>query len=311
MKKIIGKIFAALLLIFAVLFFLGYKSDIPLQGLKNNYANAHSKFIPINNTEVHYRIEGQGHPLVLLHGTGASLHTWDDWTNILKDSFQIIRLDLPAFGLTGPNKMGNYSIRNYVDFLSNFLSKINIDTFCLAGNSLGGRIAWQYTHAYPEQVKKLILIDATGAPNNRGMPTVFKLAKNPITAFLLRNILPKSFIEKNLKEVYFDDDKITEELIARYHSMALREGNRQAFIDRANTDCSEESFKIAEIKTPTLILWGKHDQWVDVNDAYYFEKTIPNSFLKIYENAGHVPMEEIPEESAKDAMQFLLEPESN
>ncbi len=305
MKKISGRIFAAMLLILAVLFFLGYESDIPLQDLKDKYTNAHSEFIPIKNTVVHYRIEGQGHPLVLLHGTGASLHTWDDWTNILKDSFQIIRLDLPAFGLTGPNKTGDYSIDNYVDFLNDFLSKINIDTFYLAGNSLGGRIAWQYTHAYPEQVKKLILIDAAGAPNNRGMPAVFKLAKKPITAFLLRHILPKSFIEKNLKEVYFDGTKITEELINRYYKMALREGNRQAFIDRANTDYIDEPHKIAEIKNPTLILWGKHDQWVDVEDAYYFKKTIPNSFLRIYDNAGHVPMEEIAEETAEDVLEFL------
>ncbi len=307
MKKTIFKILVLLFLLTAILFAIAYQPDIPVEELKAKYANAESKFLPLGGMDVHYRIEGQGHPLVLIHGTGASLHTWDEWTELLKDSLQIIRMDIPAFGLTGPNKTGDYSIENYTAFLHNFLEEINIDTFYLAGNSLGGRIAWNYAHAYPGQVKKLILIDAAGVPNNRATAAVFKLARNPVTAFLLKNILPKSFIEKNMREVYFDDAKITEALIDRYHSMALRTGNRQAFIDRANNNYADQSSKLPEINTPTLIIWGQHDEWINVEDAYYFDKNIPNSFLKIYDNAGHVPMEEIAEETARDVKIFLSE----
>ncbi|HFA50134.1 MAG TPA: alpha/beta hydrolase [Bacteroidetes bacterium] len=305
MKKTILKIFAVIISLLILLFILGYQSDIPINELEEKYANAESEFIKIDGMDVHYRIEGQGRPLVLIHGTGASLHTWDKWTEQLKDSFEIIRMDLPAFGLTGPNKDGDYSMEFYTRFLNRFLQKINVDSFYLAGNSLGGRIAWNYAAAYPQQIKKLILIDAAGAPNDKGLPLVFKLARNPVSAVLFRYVLPKSFIEKNMKEVYFDDAKITSEIIDRYHSMALRPGNRQAFIDRANMDFPDRTAILSKIICPTLIMWGRHDEWIPVGDAAFFDKKIPNSKVVIYENAGHVPMEEIGTETAEDARAFL------
>ena len=63
-----------------------YSPDIPVSDLKNNYTNQYSKFIPIDGMNVHYRDEGNGQVIVLLHGTGASLHTWDKWTNELKNN---------------------------------------------------------------------------------------------------------------------------------------------------------------------------------------------------------------------------------
>ncbi|MEO1262674.1 MAG: alpha/beta hydrolase [Bacteroidota bacterium] len=306
MKKFLLRFFIFLITFLIIVFFIAYQADIPVDKLKEKYANGESNFIQIESVNAHYRIEGKGRPLVLLHGTGASLHTWDGWVAALKDSFQIIRMDLPAFGLTGPNEKGDYSIKSYRNFLNSFFRQLQIDTFYLAGNSLGGRIAWDYSVAYPDQVKKLVLLDAAGAPNDRGEPAVFKLAKNPFTAFLLKNILPKSFIEKNIKEVYFDQSKITQAIIDRYHALALRTGNRQAFIDRTKTPYSDASGHLAKINCPTFIMWGEHDQWVPVEDAYFFEKEIPDNKLKIYDNAGHVPMEEIPEETARDAEKFLL-----
>ncbi len=305
MLKSLIKIAVGIALFSILLFAIGYQADKPIEELKLKYANAESRFMDLDGMEVHYRIEGEGQPIVLVHGTGASLHTWDEWTNLLKDSFQIIRMDIPAFGLTGPNPRGDYTPEYYVDFLHRFIEQLNIDSFCLVGNSLGGRIAWNYTYAYPGQVKKLILLDAAGVPHKGEMPMVFKLARNPFTAFLLKNILPKGFIEKNINEVYFDDVKITPELVDRYHNLALRTGNRQAFIDRANMKFADETYKLEKIDCPTLIMWGEHDQWVPLEDAHYFDKAIANSKLMVYENAGHVPMEEIAVETAKDVRFFL------
>ena len=87
----------------------------------------------------------------------------------------------------------------------------------------------------------------------------------------------------------------------------IREGNRQAFIDRVNTEQYEDPSKIKTIKCPTLIQWGQHDHWVSLENAYKFNKDITNSKLIIYENAGHVPMEEIPEITGRDVLNFLLD----
>ena len=115
----------------------GVYADISVEDLKNDYANEQSQFIEVNEMQVHYRDEGEGFPIVLVHGTAASLHTWDAWTNVLKKTNRVIRMDLPAFGITGPNKDADYSIEAYTTFLHSFLEKLELKKFHIAGNSLG------------------------------------------------------------------------------------------------------------------------------------------------------------------------------
>ncbi len=299
-------IFLGVLLFFLFWLFL-YKGDISEEEMNRLYTNEQSKFVEMEGMRVHYRIEGNGPPLVLVHGTAASLHTWDDWTQLLQKDFTIIRMDIPAFGLTGPDPDRDYSIKSYTKFVDQFVNKMNIDSFYLAGNSLGGNIAWNYTIAHPEKVKKLILIDAAGIPSDRKPPQIIGLAQNPIVAPLIERVLPKALIRKNIEEVYYDDSKITDELVERYYKMALREGGRQAFIDRANTVMHTLFHRIDEIACPTLVMWGKHDEWILLEDAQVFDKKITNSKLIVYEDAGHIPMEEIPQKSAEDVRLFLLE----
>ncbi len=299
----------AIFIVLIVAFQSGFYNDISPEELKKIYANEHSKFIEIDGVQVHYRDEGIGFPIVLLHGTAASLHTWDAWNQELIKNYRVIRMDLPAFGITGPNKNADYSINNYTQFLHQFLSKLHIEKCYLAGNSLGGNIAWNYTAEHPEKVKKLILIDASGLPTNKEQPMIFKMAKTPILNSLFLFITPKYFIEKNIKEVYEDDTKITDELITRYHKMALRTGNRQAFIDRAKTDFTPNEFKNSEklrsIQTPTILIWGAKDEWIPLDNGKRMNNLLPNATLYLIENSGHVPMEENPKESLLILKEFL------
>jgi len=284
-------------------------SDISAEELKKEYANKHSKFIEINGMQVHYRDEGQGFPIVLIHGTASSLHTWNDWATALKKDYRIIRMDLPAFGLTGPNKNADYSIKSYTHFLHQFLMNIYVDKFHLAGNSLGGNIAWNYAAAYPEEIEKLILVDASGLPTNKPPPAIFKMAKMPVLSSLFLYVTPKFFVKKNMEEVYVDDSKLTDDLVTRYHKMALRTGNRQAFIDRAKTDFSlglkENLEKLKSIKTPTLLIWGAQDSWIPLDNGKRMDHLLPNSKLVVLENSGHLPMEENPAESLAFLNAFL------
>ena len=198
-KKSIKKkyVFYAVLVLLILLIKGGIYSDISVEELKKEYANEHSKFVEIDEKEVHYRDEGTGFPIVFIHGTASSLHTWNDWTTELKKKYRIIRMDLPAFGITGPNKNADYSIKSYTQFLHKFLSKINIDKFYLAGNSLGGNIAWNYTAEYPDKIKKLILVDASGLPTNKPQPAIFKMAKTPVLNSLFLYVTPKFIIKKS------------------------------------------------------------------------------------------------------------------
>ncbi|MEQ8475571.1 MAG: alpha/beta hydrolase [Fulvivirga sp.] len=297
------KIIIGVIAVLAAAFFVFRTPDIPMEEIKTKYADEASQYIQVDGLNVHYKQEGSGPNLLLLHGTAASLHTWDGWVNELKNDFRITRLDLPAFGITGAHPDGDYSMDFYITFLDKFISQLELDTIFLAGNSLGAGISWSYTLNHPDKVKKLILLDAAGYPSGE-TPFVFKLAKNDITAGLLKNITPRSFIEKNIKEVYYDDSKITEKLIDRYYELALAQGNRQAFVDRARTQMTYEYDRILEIKTPTLIMWGQYDEWINVDNAHSFDLDLPNSELTIYE-CGHMPMEELPAQTAMDARGFL------
>ena len=309
MRKGITAIFLGISIILGLIIIIFYSLQMPdkeMEYLTERYTDEESKFIDIQGMKVHYKIEGQGPTIILLHGTASSLHTWDVWTRVLKDSFKVIRLDLPAYGLTGPNPERKYGFEFYRNFLQEFMNKLGVESCILGGNSFGGNLAWQMAVHFPERIDKLILVDASGYPTEE-LPAIFKLARNPILSKVIKNLTPRSLIEKNVLEVYHNDSKVTQALIDRYFELTLREGNRDAFIDRANTEFIDESNRISEIQCPTLILWGQHDSWTPLQWAYQFEEAIKNSRLIVYPDAGHVPMEEIPLKTVYDLQSFLAE----
>lgn len=302
--NVLFKVLVLLILVIILLLAFSYRKDLSLKEIKKNYCDSESKFSEVLGTSIHYKIEGKGDTLVLIHGTAASLHTWDQLTNILKDEYTIVRFDLPAFGVTGPSKDRNYKIESYVNHVDGLLENLGIDQFHLLGNSLGGRISWNYTLEHPEKVEKLVLLDASGYPFEDA-PLVIKLANIPILSNILKKCTPSFFIKKNLLEVYEKDELVSEEIVQRYYDLSRREGNRQAFIDRAQMVYEDKSELIKNIDHETLIIWGEHDLWTPIEFAYQFDKDIPNSELKIIKNSGHIPMEEDPKLTAKLIEEFI------
>ena len=310
LKIVLTMIFLSLL---SIIIFFSHK-DIPLDELKLKYTNSYSSFINISGTNVHYRDEGDSNdsiPIVLIHGTGSSLHAYDIWSDNLKKSNRIIRMDLPAFGLTGPFLSRDYSISNYTTFLKEFLDSINIRQCILVGNSLGGEIAWRFALEEPLMAKKLILIDPSGYPViSKSVPIGFKLAKIPILNKFLTYITPRFLVRLSVENVYFDKSKVSDSLVNRYFELSLRKGNRNAIIDRLKvsttlTNDTKTHTSIKNIKKPTLIIWGSDDQLIPVENAYKFNNDITNSKLVVMQQTGHVPMEEKPLESLKFTIDFL------
>jgi pimeloyl-ACP methyl ester carboxylesterase len=305
MKKLL-RVIAVIFILLIIAFVAIQKKSIPLDVLNQKYCNTDSKFIEVDGLNVHYKIEGEGMPIVLIHGTGAALQTWDGWTDSLKKNFKVIRLDMPAFGLTGPRKDNDYSSKMYVDFLDKFVAKIGVDTFALAGNSLGGEIAWKYAYTHPEKINKLILVDPAGfySKEKGNGAIIFKLAKIKWLAALMSKMDTKIIVNQTLKDVYYDDTKITEAKKQLYYDMSLRDGNRESFSSRVQQIGKEPALDIAAIKTPTLTIWGKQDVLLDISLLENFKK-IPNNKIIEYDSCGHSPQEEIPEKSVKDVISFL------
>ncbi|MDW5290697.1 alpha/beta hydrolase [Formosa sp. PL04] len=297
-----------ILIILGIVVLYGHR-DIPINELKPKYTNAASSFISIDGMDVHFRDEGNqtdSIPIVLIHGTASSLHTFDAWTSSLKTTNRVIRMDLPAFGLTGPFPDRNYSITHYTTFLKDFLTALNIKQCILVGNSLGGEIAWNFTLEQPDMVKKLILIDAVGYPiNSTSVPIAFKLGQTPVINKLLTYITPRFMVRSSVENVYFDTSKVTDSLVERYFELTLRAGNRQAFVDRIKTPTTTNYTEIKNITQPTLILWGNQDLLITKENAYKFQENLPNNTLVILDNTGHTPMEESPIESLEPVINFI------
>ena len=299
------------LLVFVVALSCFYwKNDIPLDTLKSKYTTAASAFVDVMQMQVHYRDEGNKNdslPLVLIHGTGASLHTWEESVKLLTDSFRVITLDLPAYGLTGPNPKRVYSQEFYVQFIDEFLKRIHVNKCIIGGNSLGGAIAWNYTYEHPSKVEKLILIDAAGYPMiSESKPIAFTLAQIPVLKHMLNYITPRFLAKKSVMNVYDDPSKVTEKVVDRYFDLILREGNRQAFVDRMNfSTYPDHLIRLRTIKTPTLIVWGENDKLIPIENAQKFHADLPNDTLVVLEKTGHIPMEENPNRTV-DAIRLFL-----
>lgn len=281
---------------------------IPIEELKTKYANSESKFIKINGTDIHYRDEGSGPVLILLHGVCSSLHTWDGWVNELKSHFRIIRMDCPGFGLTGPPANGVYTPEAFVKALEDFVNAMRLKKFSLAGNSLGGYISWKYTLAHPERVDKLILVDPVGYKQD--MPWILSFASNPLIRPVSRRMMPRFLIHMAAREVFGDKTKITRELQDRYFELAMREGNKNAWVEiftvmkkRAQLESLSEG--ISSISRPALIIWGTKDEWIPIEHLESWKRDLPEAKIISYEGAGHTPMEEMPVETARDALKFL------
>lgn len=291
-----------------VLFLFAYTPDIPLNDLKKKYANAASQYVEIQGMPVHYRSEGTGPTLILLHGTGSSLHTWDAWLDILRHDFRVVRLDLPGFGLTGPAPDRDYRIDRYVEFLREFTTRLGVDRFHLAGNSMGGHIAWSYALEYPTDVDRLVLIDTAGYPQpaaDDDVALIFRLARLPMVNWLLAMVNSRDLTERSLREVYANPDRVTTALVDRYYELALRPGNRRAFVDRALEADDMPAADHRQISQPTLILWGAEDRWIPLNHGHGFAADIVNARLRVFPGVGHLPMEELPGPSARAVLTFL------
>jgi pimeloyl-ACP methyl ester carboxylesterase len=314
MKKVLQILKYILLLVLLVVIgfcTMNWKNDLSVEELKQKYADEKSQFIEIDGMQVHIRDEGipsDSVPIVLIHGTGASLHTWEGWVADLKQNHRIITFDLPAYGLTGPNPTGDYSLDYYASFVNKLLDKKGIKQCILGGNSLGGAITWGVALAYPDKVKKMILVDAGGYPmKSKSVPIAFQLARIPVISSLFKYVTPRSIIEKSIYNVYVQDEKITDKLIDRYYDLALRTGNRGAFIDRMKSMNTQDRkyLAIKNINIPTLILWGEGDGLIPLEVAQQFHQDLPKDTLIIFKNLGHTPMEEDPETTVNAVKKFL------
>lgn len=306
--KFVGYLFTSLFIGIVVLLVIFFESDVPMSDLKSKYTTANSQFIPILGMQAHVRDEGpktDSIPMLLLHGMSSSLNTWDEVVTKIGGQKRTISVDLPGFGMTGPNPLNQYNFVFYNQFIDSLCAKLGVQKFTLVGNSMGGAIAWNYDITHPGRLDKLVLIDAAGYPKTKEKGSLgFLIASTPVINNLLLYFTPKALVRKSLETIYFNKNLVTDAQVERFHDIVIREGNRAAALEIFKGSFGKPLGKTGQVKTPTLILWGEFDHVIDVSNADRFNQDIQGSKKVIFSNVGHVPMEEVPSKVADELLKF-------
>jgi pimeloyl-ACP methyl ester carboxylesterase len=321
MDRWLPRVIGLLLMATALALVLSRAPDRSAQSLVARWAPAPSQFMDLHGQLVHLRDVGprdDAAPLVLVHGTSASLHTWEGWAAPLQTRRRVITFDLPGFGLTGPFS-GRYAAWNYsgdelARFVLELLDELRVQRFVIGGNSLGGEVAWRVATLAPQRVQRLVLVDAAGYElRPESMPIGFRLADTPGVNRLFEWLLPRGLVESSVRDVYGDPSKVTPALIDRYFETTLREGNRRALVQRFQAQAIDQQAmatsvaRIRALKLPTLILWGMRDRLIPPLMAQRFHADIAGSQLVLFEGLGHVPQEEDAAATVAALQKFLLE----
>src|SRR5436190_12382190 len=306
-KLLIGG--SLLLLLSGALWYLS-QPDIPRAILEARYAAPPSQFVILKNgTRTHVRDRGPRDALafVLIHGSNPSLYTWEPWADRLSDKFRVITVDMPGHGLTGAVPNRDYTQEGMAMFIDEIADILRLHRFAIGGNSMGGRASVLFTIKHPERVTHLVLLDSGGLPTKQveATPLAYRLLGIPIANRLLLHITPRSLVVDGLNGAIVHKDIITDEMIDRYWDFIRMDGTREATITRGRIRDKRIRDDIPNIKTPTLILWGKDDRTIPVEAAYAFHAAIAGSKLVVYPNTGHVPQEEVADQSAADVRAFL------
>jgi pimeloyl-ACP methyl ester carboxylesterase len=311
MFKFLKWLFILLIMVIVGVGIWAYAPDIEPSELQAQYGQPPSQFIALpNGQSVHVRDEGpRGAPAILLiHGSNASLHTWQGWVDDLKKDYRVVRYDQPGHGLTGAQVKSDYSTEAFRDTGAAVMNRLGISRYIVAGNSMGGWVAWNIALKYPKRVAGLVLIDASGAPEAEPtrLPIGFQLAQSAAVRPILEVFTPRIIIQQSLEQSVGDPSKITPEMVDLYWKLLRHPGNREATVARGDYPRKPaDAMAFAGLTMPSLILWGKKDTLIPLANAIWFSRQLPNDTLVTYDDLAHLPMEEDPARTVADLRGWL------
>ncbi len=291
----------------AVSFWL-WTPDIPRAKLEATYLRVPGDLVDMGGYRLHVRDTGprDAPAIILLHGFGSSLHTFEAWALALDGEYRVIRFDLPGSGLSDPDPNGVYTDVRSMDILLALMDRLQVKNAVLIGNSIGGRLAWRFAEAHPDRVMKLVLI----SPDGFASPgfAYGKAPEVPALMSAMRYVLPKAILRPNIAAAYGNPDLLTDETLERYHALLLAPGNRAAMLERMRqTVLVDPEPILREIKVPVLLLWGAKDAMVPLTNAADYLRVLPFARLVTLPTLGHVPHEEAPDVSLAAVRSFLAE----
>ena len=294
------------MLIVLLLGWLLWTPDIDRARLEARYLAAPADMVEVAGVRLHVRDSGpkDAPAVVLIHGFGASLHTWEPWAHELARNHRVIRFDLPGSGLSEPDPSGDYTDARSLQLLTALLDQRGIARATLIGHSIGGRIAWTFAARHPERLDKLVLV----APDGFASPgfEYGAAAEVPVSMQLMRVVMPKPLLRMSLEPAYANPSVLTDALVTRYHDLMLAPGSRNALLARMEqTRLIDPRPLLRGIQAPTLLLWGEQDAMIPYANSSDYLACLPRARLVSFAGVGHLPHEEAPERSLAALLEFL------
>jgi pimeloyl-ACP methyl ester carboxylesterase len=276
---------------------LWWPEPAPVTGRWLDAAGLVPRFAEVDGLRVRYVRAGAGPPVVLLHGFASSIYSWAEVLPALAPDHEVVALDLPGFG--GSTVRPDLTAETLVRVVPGVLDQLGLSRVRLVGHSLGGAIAAGVSVRYPQRVESLVLIDAAGfnfAPADR--PWIIRLVGSPAGALLALLPVRRPLVALGLRQVFYDDSRVTPERVDEYTAPLLRPGTVRALRSILHSpDTLELPQSLARIRQPTLVIWGAEDGWIPPADADRFVAAIPGARKAVIPACGHVPQEERPRET--------------
>lgn len=294
------------MVIIALLALLLWTPDRDRASLEALYLQSPADMVDVAGMRIDVRDSGpkDAPAVILLHGFGSSLHTWENWAAPLSLDHRVIRFDLPGSGLSVPDPTGDYSDARSIAVLIALMDKLGVAKASVVGNSIGGRIAWTFAAEHPERVDKLVLVSPDGFESPG-----FEYGRKPdvpVTVKAMRYVLPKLLVKMSLAPAYADPKVMTDALTTRYYDLMLAPGVRDAMIARMEQSIRFDPIaRLQSIRAPTLLVWGEEDKMIPFTNAADYLKAIPGAQLVPLPGVGHLPQEEAPQRSLQVVQAFL------
>lgn len=263
--------------------------------------------LPSGSYDIHYIERGSGpRHVVLQHGFAAHSYTWRFTIDeLVRAGYHVWSMDLLGSGLSEKPQEVAYNLQLFTHQIEAFMQAKHILQACLVGNSMGGGLALAMSISFPNQVKSLILIDAFALPMK--LPFYFAFAKTfgKWTKPFMGNFIVKQI----LKQVIYDQNKISEDQVRAYAYPLKTPGGKDAFIKTLQNFNESELVRLSshykDIRIPMLIIWGEKDAWMPLEYFQRVSQALPNASTAIIPACGHAPQEECPEAVNQFLLQFL------
>ncbi len=282
---------------------------LPLAQVIAKYADADSRFVEIDDVKLHYKDQGQGPAVLLIHGSSGDLGDFDGWVPLLlQNGWRVVRLDLPGFGLSGPIVNGNYSIDHAQSLVDGLMDEIGLERFAILGTSYGGPVAFRYAATRTDRITGLVMMNSAGIEYGK-QEVDPKTGEKKFYAASVSDTVSREATAISLRKAFNDPTKVTDAFVDRKVDLSNIVGrDREGALAIDQYVRGKPERVLGHVRAPVLVFWGGASLSLsqDTADRFYAALTRASHREKqVQPGGGHLMHVEMPEPTVATVAAFL------